>query len=356
MSDALPKTGDEPANNQPQSAPRGPRRVLRFLGVLLIALSLLTGIYLAVAYLGWQSGQTLLEEKQAEQLQTQATRQIDLARENIAQGSYQLAVRRLEWVLARAPGDTDARALLEQAQTALNVTPSPVVAETPTPTPLPLPTPTPGAISNPDAELQRIQLLIAKQEWANAIAALTAFRLQFPDVERQQTNQLLYDSYVSLGLALVNTEQAELSLYYLAQAEELGDLPQEARDYRTWAQWYLQGMGFYGVNWSVAIGYFRDLCLVAPFYQNACDRLADALTGYADQYAVAQDWCPARELYAEAQLHRNTAALGQKLTAAREGCLAATPTPAAITGTLPITTGGFSLPPLPLPGPIVDDE
>jgi hypothetical protein len=201
-------------------------------------------------------------------------------------------------------------------------------------------TATPGIISDPASELARLKRLANTQQWEDEIRALVTFQNQFPDYERMATDRLLYDAYVAYGLQLVQGKRAELGLYYFDQAQKLGDLPQEALDYRTWAELYTQGVAFYGVNWGAASLYFRDLCLAAPFYQDACQLLYESLVAYGDQYAVAQDWCPAEGIYQEAVRQQNSTELREKLTAAREGCLTATPTPeaAGITNTLTITT------------------
>ncbi|MCA9933534.1 MAG: hypothetical protein H6662_06080 [Ardenticatenaceae bacterium] len=324
-------------SSQQDKTPK-PRRGRRIIGGLLVAISLLLAVYLLVAYLGWQSGQQLLVERQQTELSDQIARQIELAQQNIGQGSYNLATRRLEWVLERNPSHAEAQALLQQAREALNLVLTPQVVEaTAVPTATPLPSPTPGVISDPEQELQRIQQLMDNEAWEDAVTALRAFLSQFPNYERQETNQLLYDAYLNLGFSLVDGEQAELGLYYFAQAETLGDLPQEAEDYRLWADWFLQGMGYYGVNWGVAVDYFRDLCLVAPFYQSSCDLLHEALIALGDQYAAAADWCPAQELYAEANRQERSVELSDKLETAVTNCQSATPTPETITNTLPVT-------------------
>lgn len=318
----------------------GKRRKRRLLGAALLLVSLALAVYLLVAYLAWQSGQALLTEKQQAELINQLDRQIELAAENIDQGSYTLAMRRLDWVLARSPGNVQAQSLRQQAAAALNVVLTPnAAAASPTVTAIPLPSPTPGDITNPAEELQRIRRLVANEAWPDATQALVAFQMQFPDYERQESNRLLYDAYLNLGLQLVNGERAELGLYYLSLAENLGDLPQEVEDYRLWAGWYLQGMGFYGVNWTFAVGYFRDLCLVAPFYQSSCELLHTSLVALGDLYAASGDYCPARDLYAEATGQQRTVALTEKLQTAVTNCANATPTPdpTTITSTLPIT-------------------
>ncbi len=338
MSDVASQVDNQP--NEPSQPPTRARKFMRAFGVLLIALSVLLAWYLLVGYLGWQSGQTALVAKREAELTVQLTRQISLARENIGQGSYTLALRRLTYVLERDPSSQEALDLQAQVQSelaALN-TPQPEPAATMTATPQPLPTATPGLISDPQAELQRLRRLAANRAWPDALPALVTFQRQFPNYERPATDKLLYDAYINLGLDLLEGEEVELGLFYLEQAEKLGNLSQEVLDYRLWAELYLQGIAFYGVNWEVTTYYFRELCLSAPFYQLACERLQESLVNLGDQYGAALDWCPAQELYQEALQYDRTQALVEKLGQAQEACLLATPTPLApITDTLPVT-------------------
>lgn len=275
--------------------------------------------------MGWQSGQRALQDKQFAQLD----RQITLAQENIDQGNYQLALTRLNWVLERDANHAQAQTLRDQALAGIGATPepTPVTAVTVTPEPTRLPTATPGAIGSPSEELLRIQRLVATKFWEEALPALLAFQQQFPSFEREETDQLLYDVYLNYGLDSIEGEQVEVGMYYLAQAQQLGDLPQYVKDYQTWAELYTQGISFYGVNWEASAYYFRDLCLAAPFYQSSCEQLFTVLVSLGDQYAVAQDWCPAQQLYIEAGSYQTTAVLNQKRIEAEENCALATPTP-----------------------------
>lgn len=321
---------------QPAAPQKKKRRPMRLAGLLLIIASVLIGWFLLVAFLGWQSGQQQLQDKQFAQLD----RQITLAEADIAQGNYQLALTRLEWVLARDAAADGAQALREQALAGLGATPkaTPVTAVTVTPAPTRLPTATPGSIDSPNDELLRIRRLVATKFWEEALPALLAFQQQFPSFEREETDQLLYDVYLNYGLDLITGEEVELGMFYLSQAQSLGDLPQSVIDYQTWAELYTQGISFYGVNWEASAYYFRDLCLAAPFYRSSCDQLFTVLVSLADQYATAQDWCPAQQLYEEASQQQTTADLLEKRTLAEENCLLATPTPSQpISDTVPIS-------------------
>jgi hypothetical protein len=356
MSNIRPPTENSEDRLWPENAssPR-PRRLMRGLGILLLVLAGLLTWYLVIFYLGWQSGQTALEEKRANELVAQVDRQVSLAQENVDQGSYALALRRIEWILERAPDHTQALALRRQAEAGLAAILTPQTPErvnpTSTPVPLPSPTVTLAPIEDPDGELQRIDLLVAGETWEEALPALIAFQWQFPDKNRKETDRMLYEAYIGLGLELVQGEQVELGLSYLEQAEKLGDLPQSVTDYRIWAELYLQGIAFYNVNWGATAYYFRDLCLAAPFYQSSCDRLHESLIAFGDQYVSSLDWCPALSLYEEAAQHERTQSLTEKLSQAREGCSLATPTPAdlspdsvPITGTQPLSDTRFSRP------------
>jgi hypothetical protein len=175
-----------------------------------------------------------------------------------------------------------------------------------------------------------------QEEWEQAITVITAFQAQYPDYQRQRTNSLLYDAYLNLGQLMVMGDQIELGLFYFDQAEKLGDLPIEAEDQRIWADLYLLGISYYGVDWGTAIFYFRGLCAAAPFYQDACVKLHEVIIAYADQYALNLDYCPAEALYSEANQLSSDTVLIEKLQAARDQCLEATPTP-TVSPTVPVS-------------------
>jgi hypothetical protein len=305
-------------------------RLLRGLALFLLAVAVLAIGYGGVAYVAWQRGQSIRAERVQIDLQEQLQKQVALAESDIAAGNYALAVRRLDWVLGHDAGYPDAHGLRDQAYQSLNrlLTPAAtaVIAAAATPTPPFQATPSP-AENDAAATLAAVRTLLQEEAWENAIDALINFQGRFPNYERHETDQMLYDTYVYYGVELLYSEQIELGLHYLERAERLGDLQESVGDQRVWAKLYLQGIGFYGVNWAASIFYFRDLCLAAPFFHNGCDRLREALVAYGDQYAAAQDWCPAVPLYAEAAQQSRGPLLSDKLAQAREGCLAATPTP-----------------------------
>lgn len=306
------------------------RRLFSFIGFGFIALALLLIVYGSVFDFAWQRGQSLRTEKERLALQEELANQLNFAKEDLKVGSYNLAVRRLDWILERDSDYPEARALRQEA----------LAGGSTQPTPTPFPTATPAPVeeleldeSEPAQAFNDLQKIVDDNDWQAAVSAITAFQAQYPDFKRQQTDAMLYNGYINLGQQLVSSDQVELGLFYLTQAENLGDLPIEIQDQRLWAELYLLGISYYGVDWSVAVYYFRDLCAAAPFYHNACLKLHEALISYGDQYAANLDWCPAVDLYAEAAQQNDEPIVSEKLREARTSCLEATPTP-----TVPITS------------------
>jgi hypothetical protein len=324
--------------DQHQPVPDGERSswsFTRIAGLLLIIVASLIVLYLTVGFIAWQSGENIRSEREETLQSEQISRQVTLAQDDISQGSYNLALRRLAWVLEHDPNNEDALALRHQAEAALKTALTPDAPATPAPSPEP--SPTSGANGDQAQELQRMQRLERQNNWQELLDSTLAFQRQYPDYERLKTDGLLYNAYLNQGLAQVQGDQIEIGIYHLAQAENLGDLSQEALDYWLWAELYLQGIAYYGVNWGAAASFFRDLCLAAPFYQGACDKLYDSLVAQGDQFSNALEWCPAIEYYREARQYGRNQALDDKLSQAIQGCAEATPTPAPITGTLPVT-------------------
>lgn len=319
-----------------------PRNLMaRVVGLVLLISAAVLGTYLVVAYFGWQSGRQAQAAVDSQALAL--SRQVELAREDIAQGSSDLALRRLSWVLDQDSGHGAAAALRSEIEATVAA-----AAPTATPTAVATAEPTPEGAATAAADvlpaLQAIRRLVSDEAWDEALPALLAFQQQNPDYERRETDELLYQVYLRLGLQTIEGDATELGLNYLTQAERLGSLPQEAQDYRYWANLYLDGIAYYGVNWEIAGYYFRDLCAAAPFFQNACQLLNEVLLKQADQLAFAGEWCPAESIYQELWQADRGELISTKLAQARDNCALATPVPItgteSITGTLPITETG----------------
>lgn len=334
----------QPENNigdggVPESGSVSRRQILfRVIGLVLITLAIVLGVYGMVAYVAWQRGQAERVENLRLALEDELEKQLDFARSDVEAGNFALALRRLDWILERNPAYSGASSLRQEAQSGLDARLTPTVLPPPTATSSALVEdqgPSEAEISQTFTELEQ---LIEDEDWQAALEAISLFQSEFPAYRRHDTDTMLYNTYINLGIELLKGDQVELGLFYLAQAEKLGDLPAEATDYQTWAELYLLGIGYFGVDWGTTLYYFRGLCAAAPYYQNACARLRQALIAYGDQYATQADWCPAENLFAEARAIERSEDLDEKLKAARDFCREATPTPAApVTDTLPFS-------------------
>lgn len=349
MTDDQPDIQTLDRTEDDQTAGESGRPLSRILGLVLIIGSLVLATYLVVAAVAWFSGQGVLAGAGMGQYPEEITRQIELAQSDIDAASYSLALRRLEWVLEQEPQHSGARTMRTQVQQIQASTAATAAAaeasdvDDPVVSPTDEPEATSAVIRSEDVTpgLQSLRNLVARQEWDAALPALLAFRQDFPDYERLETDQMLYDTYLNLGLQSLEGEKVELGLNYLNQAEQLGDLTAEAQDFRTWAGLYLDGIAYFGVNWSIAETYFRDLCASAPFFQSSCLRLNEILLNQARQYTFAGEWCPAIGYYEELARSQGGADVQSALTEARENCALATPVPltgtVGVTSTLPIT-------------------
>lgn len=334
-----PEDAEVTVEAQPEGISRR-RRIFRFLGLILIALAILLAVYGTVIEVAWERGQSGRADNARLALEEELASQLTYAQEDVLAGNFNLALRRLEWILERDPDYPGADSLRQDALLGSN---APLT--TPFPTTIQLPTPRPPVeeLSPDDSEQAQafatLQQIFDEQDWRASVTAIVAFQAQYPDYNRRQSDALLYDAYLNLGQLLIMGDQVELGLFNLAQAEKLGDLPLEAEDQRLWAELYLLGISYYGVDWGTAVHFFRELCAAAPFYQNACLKLHEALISHGDQYAANQDWCPAEKLYVEAILQNDEPIVSEKLREARKQCLEATPTPSIpITGTESISS------------------
>ena len=189
----------------------------RILGLILIVAAAVVALYIVVAVLAWQSGQSIRSEREDNQLAEQLDRQVSLAQNDISQGSYNLALRRLEWILDRDPENADAQAIKQQAEAALKTALTPEAPPTATP---PLePSPTPGRLGEPDVEFERLQRMDEQERWQELLESTLVFQQQYPDYERLETDRFLYNSYVNLGLQYIQGDAIELGINYFSQAE-----------------------------------------------------------------------------------------------------------------------------------------
>lgn len=352
MSDIINTGNDHHSSIEPRSP--GFQRLTRWAGVILIAIALLATFYGAIIYLGWQSGVSIRRDKIETERTASLLRQKELAVENISQSQFELAMRRLDYVLLESPNDPDALALRSQAEIgwSMLLTPSPTMTPTPTQTPTPTATPTLApAEPTPDATAAiqaaadayaQLQDDLAAGGLAQDIVNLESFRAEYTSYERRTVDEKLYDAYVAYGLSLTRGNEVERGLGYLYQARDLRDLPEDVQGEIFWAEQYLDGIVYYGINWDAYFSYFRPLCDFVPNFQDSCGKLQVGLINAAWETEQNLDWCVAVTLYEEAiRVKGSTSEILEKVKIAQEACDLATPTPELLGSVTPDPNSEF---------------
>lgn len=281
------------------------------------------------------------------------TRQFDLALQDLGASRYASARLRLEWIIEWDPSFPGVIEKLSDAMYFSGVTATPTTA--PTPTLLPV-TPTPDT-RNIEARFSDAQALLNGGNWSAAIDTLLELRKSDPSFHAVDIDGMLYVALRNRGVDKIfgkNTTDPSIGsvdleggMYDLALAERFGVLDTEARQYRRWAQWYVTGASFWEVDWARVIDYFEDLILEAPYLYDrsgyvAVARYRDALVSYGDWLIQRSEWCLAQDQYRRASditLQYNLSSLGHvepTATYASEQC--SSPEEGASTQSPPVET------------------
>lgn len=309
----------EPPDNVPEVVYTEPSRARLWrwlIGISLFALLAVAAVSILGGYFSGINRRTAFEATQVAQ---KVSEQYQLGLQDMEAGHYELARQRFEYVIQldpAYPGVTDqlALVLLELNTTA-------------TPTPVPSPTLTPTPDTRGAEELfSQAQLLLADSKWTEAIDTLLKLRKDEPAFQPVEVDSMMYVALRNRGVQRILQEaDLEGGTYDLALAERFGPLDYEASNYRTWANLYVTGASFWGLNWPEAINYFGQLLQVAPNLRDATtmtagERYRLALIKYGDFLAANGDWCAAREQYEAAYNFSSDPSLEPTLSNAATEC------------------------------------
>jgi tetratricopeptide (TPR) repeat protein len=287
----------------------------------LIALSLfaLLAVAAASAFGGYFSGINRRTSFESTQVAQKVSEQYQLGLQDLEAGHYELARQRFEYVIQldpAYPGVTDqlALVLLELNTTA-------------TPTPVPSPTLTPTLDTRGAEELfSQAQILLVDNKWTEAIDNLLKLRKDEPAFQPVEVDSMLYVALRNRGVQRILSESdLEGGTYDLALAERFGPLDYEASNYRDWANLYVTGASFWGLDWQQALFYFEQLLQVAPNLRDATtltasERYRLALLKYGDFLADSGDWCAAQDVYDRAYNFGSDPSIEPTLTKAASEC------------------------------------
>ncbi len=333
--DTDPTEETVPVSVPPPDSPRPASPLGRFLrsvpGALGVIALFLAVIITAAIWSGYQAGTARRSAAAATAQVLELKRQFELGVEDLAAGRYALAAQRFEYILTMDPNYPGAAAHLAEAR---NVR-----------LPTPLPTATPGPSPTPDPDIAKkllveAQTAFAAKDWSAAITKASAVRVADPGYEPGQVNSILFNSYRNRGIDSIKSGVLELGLADLDQASKLGTLDAEALQYQQWANLYVSGVSYWGLNWARTVDTFSVLYQIAPYFRDTGTRLHDAHIGYANALMAGGDPCNAADEYAAALVLSSDQATVDKQTAAATECAVGTSTPTATseTGATPTLT------------------
>jgi tetratricopeptide (TPR) repeat protein len=318
-----------PSSPQKKNKKRWGRKV--FLAVLIFILIVAVSGALGYAY----AIRARVRQEQA-QISTAVYDQFLLGIVNMERGEYEIARQRFEYILKLDPDHSGAASLLTEA--ILHLGESSTV-----PTPRPSATPAPTVDTRGQADIYTSALAFRDiEDWNSVINTLDSLRTIDPNYKPVEVDGLYYIAYRNRGIHRIQKESnLEAGIFDLTRAEAFGPLDVEARNYRKWAEDYLTGVSFWGVDWAQALTYFNQLVISAPYlsdssYLTSLDRQATAQYELYSQYLVSAGYrmnqgkyCEAYDLYNEASLYivfdQNTQL---SFEFARDKCLGVAPPPA----------------------------
>lgn len=280
----------------PEDASRSKKNSKAWRWVVLIGILALLAIAAASAVGGYLSGIDQRTRYEATQVAQKVAEQFQLGLQDMQAGQYELARQRFEYVIRLAPDYPGVTENLAKVLLELNTT------ATPTPVPTPTLTPTPD-LRSADELFSQSQILLADQKWSEAIDTLLKLRKDKPDFHTVEVDSMFYVALRNRGVQRILTEgDLEGGTYDLALAERFGPLDIEASNMRTWADLYVTGASFWGLDWGQAAYYFGQIVMVAPNLRDhtnmtATERFRIASIKYGDFLAENKEWCKAQEQY-----------------------------------------------------------
>jgi tetratricopeptide (TPR) repeat protein len=274
--------------------PLKPVRPSRWRSILVSVLGFLLLVGLG-GFGGYSSGIGVRTSAEDAIITQQLSEQFTLALVDMQSARYEVAKQRLEFIISRDPSFPGAQQRLTEIL---------VMSSIPTPTTAPTLTATPD-FSGAENAFVRAQQLIQTQDWPGAITALDSVRKLDATYKTAQVDGMYYFALRNLGSDLI-TKQGNLEggIYYLTLAERFGPLDNNAVGLRDGARAYITGASFWELDWAQAVDYFEQVSAGWPSMwdgtMTAGQRYFIALTSYANELYIDQDYCAASDVYVAA--------------------------------------------------------
>lgn len=309
---------------------------------LIIAVSLIVVLALAAAA-GYNAGSSDRDRAAATAQAKELDKQYQLGLDDLSAGRPGLAVQRFEFILSVSPNYPGASQKLAEARATLPPGVSTEAGATQ------LPTPTLIITVGPDTTRQLFeaaQSAFKDKKWDDALQKIGALRVIDQNYEREAVRTMQFQALQFRAIAYIDGGKLELGLADLDQASKMGALTEEAQQRQQWAEIYIAGVSYWGLNWARTVDTFALLYKIAPYFRDTSTRLHDAQLAYARQLDAQGQPCDAVTHYTEALKLQPDQAVSDKLAAAQNTCQNGTPTPNGSETATP----GTPPPPSPTPG------
>jgi tetratricopeptide (TPR) repeat protein len=316
--DTLPTPAVRPAPGSPLT-----RFVRSVPGAFLIIALSLAGVLALAATAGYYAGSSEHDRAAATAQAAELGRQFQLGLDDLSAGRPSLAVQRFEFILAINPAYPGAAQKLAEARAALPPGVSTAQATD-------LPSPTMIITVGPDTARQLFeaaQSAFSDKKWDEALQKIGALRVIDQNYERAAVHSMQFKALQFRAIAYIDAGKLELGLADLDQASKMGSLTEDAQQHQQWAEIYIAGVSYWGLNWARTVETFQLLYKIAPYFRDTSTRLHDAQLAYARQLDAQGQPCDAVVHYSEALKLQPDPAVNDKQTAAQNACQNGTPTP-----------------------------
>lgn len=284
------------SDGEPPLSDEDPPRGRSWFFWTIVGLVTLLAIAAFSAYGGYRSAIGDRNSYKATQIAGDAESQFLLGMEDMQAGRYELARQRFEYVVQLDPNFPGIQDRLAEVLLQLRTTATPTSAPTPTLTPTP-------DLRGRDELYDGGRSMLMSGDWTNAIETLLTLRKRYPDYNAIKVDGMLYVALRNRGVDKIAIDaDLEGGMYDLTLAEKFGPLDAEATNWRSWAELYRLGAGFWDIDWGQAVNYFSQLAPAAPNLRDgsgltARDRYREALIGYGDWLIQRGEWCLAADQY-----------------------------------------------------------
>ena len=302
----------------PQSAPpevRPVRSVWVSIGLPLVTVLLAAGL---AGYGGYTAGTENRRSAAATELADDLAEQFVMAQRDLEGGQPLLALQRLEYVERFAPQHAGLAELIARVRAAAQPTANGATATPPPPPATALP-------SDPAELFAKLQAAYKADDWPAVVQLASALHASAPEYESSTVGAQLFVGLRNRGMEAINKGSLGPGIMLLERAAELAKLDADALQLMQWARTYTLANSWWGINWPNAIGQYRELYAMAPYFMDTRVRLRQAYAEYG-ALLMTTDACAAQLQFAAALELEITPELEAQRVAAEQLC-AVTATP-----------------------------